>query len=471
MSLARFGIVIAYDLKGGIGANGSLPWHYSEDLQFFKKLTTGSVVIMGRKTYDSLPEKVKPLPNRQNIVISSTTKEIPGVDVVNSITAALSLCSNSGTNAYIIGGANLFDQTIAKYLYLCDKIYATEISKEYPECDTFLDLSFRNKCSVVNDDSISQSIDDAAEYNRILYVPKKECCKHGEEEYLDSLTQILEKGLDRGDRTGVGTRSIFGLRMEFDISQTVPILTTKRVFWKKVVGELLWFISGSTSVEDLHKHNIKFWDANSSREFLDKRGLVDYEEGDLGPVYGFQWRHWGSEYTGHKADYTGKGKDQLAEVINLLKNDPFSRRIILSAWNAGDLDKMALPPCHLMAQFYVREQGSEKQRYLDCQLYQRSGDMFLGVPFNITCYSALVYMLCHITGYQPGRFIHVLGDAHIYLNHIDAVKKQLANTPRPFPTLHIKPSVANPTIDDFNLEDFSLENYDSCKYIPAPMAV
>jgi len=466
MALARFAVVIAYDVLGGIGSKGQLPWHYSEDLQFFKKITSGHNVIMGRKTYDSLPTKVKPLPNRRNVIISNSLKEAPpGTEIADSIVSALALCAASSSKTYIIGGAAIFDQVIAEYLYLCDGIYATEITKEF-DCDTLLDLSFRSACNM---EEILKPNENTPDYRRVLYTPKEEH-EHGEQEYLRTLRNILEKGLDRGDRTGVGTRSIFGARMEFDISKTVPIITTKRVFWKKVVGELLWFISGSTSVDDLHKHNIHFWDANSSREFLDKRGLVEYEEGDLGPVYGFQWRHWGAEYKGHKHDYTGEGEDQLAEVIRLLKEDPFSRRILLSAWNVSALSKMALPPCHLMAQFYVREEKN-KERFLDCQLYQRSGDMFLGVPFNITCYSALVYMLCHITGYTPGRFVHVIGDAHIYQNHFDAVKQQLSNSPRPFPTLEIKPSHPNPTIDDFELDDFTLKNYNSCKYIRAPMAV
>ena len=472
MTLARFKVVIAYDIRGGIALKGDLPWNYPEDLKFFRTTTSGHNVLMGRKTFEALPEKYRPLPNRRNIIISKSLTEPPnGTELADSITKALELCSNQSDDkeTFIIGGGDIFNQVIKNYLYLCDGIYSTEIQKDF-NCDTFLNhVDLQSKCDYQSIQFEDEK--DIKDYRRVLYTPKSQYKIHGESEYINMMQNILDNGLDRGDRTGVGTRSIFGVRMEFDISETVPIITTKKVFWKKVVGELLWFISGSTSVADLHKHNIHFWDANSSREFLDKRGLNEYEEGDLGPVYGFQWRHWGAKYQGHKHDYTGEGEDQIAEIVRLLKEDPFSRRILLSAWNVGELSKMALPPCHLLVQFYVREDKDGK-KYLDCQLYQRSGDMFLGVPFNITCYSILVYMLCDVVpDLYPGRFIHTIGDAHIYLNHMDAVKKQLSNTPRPFPTLKIKKQDGTPNIDGFSLDDFTLENYDCCAYIRAPMAV
>jgi len=243
-----------------------------------------------------------------------------------------------------------------------------------------------------------------------------------------------------------------------------PVITTKKILVDKVIGELLWFVSGSTSVADLHKRNIHFWDANGSREFLDRTGLYSYEEGDLGPVYGFQWRHWGAEYVSHTTDYAGQGIEQLAEIVRLLKEDPNSRRILLSAWNVGDLKKMALPPCHVMAQFSVRN-----KTFLDCQLYQRSGDLFLGVPFNITSYCALVHMLAHVTALKPGRFVHVIGDGHIYKNHIDAVNIQLLQSPRPFPHLSLSRPVNS--IDDFSEQDFVIDDYQPAPFIRASMAV
>lgn len=207
--------------------------------------------------------------------------------------------------------------------------------------------------------------------------------------------------------------------MRFSLRDGVlPLLTTKRVFWRAVAEELLWFITGSTNVKDLQEKNVHIWDGNSTREFLDKNGLVDREEGDLGPIYGFQWRHFGADYKTCHDDYTGQGVDQLNEVIERIRNNPTDRRIIMSAWNVVDLPKMALPPCHCFVQFYVAD-GE-----LSCQLYQRSADMGLGVPFNIASYSLLTYMIAQVTGLKPGDFIHTIGDAHVYLNHIEPLQEQ-----------------------------------------------
>lgn len=227
-------------------------------------------------------------------------------------------------------------------------------------------------------------------------------------------------GKKRSDRTGVGTVSIFGAQMRFDLRNDVfPLLTTKRVFWRAVLEELLWFIKGSTNAKDLQDKNIHIWDGNSTREFLDKNGFHDREEGDLGPIYGFQWRHFGAEYKTCHDDYTGQGIDQLNEVINRIRTNPNDRRIIMSAWNVADIPKMALPPCHCFVQFYVAD-GE-----LSCQLYQRSADMGLGVPFNIASYALLTCMIAHVTGLKPGDFIHTIGDAHVYLNHIEPLKQQV----------------------------------------------
>ena len=284
-----------------------------------------------------------------------------------------------------------------------------------------------------------------------------------EQAYLDLARQILEKGEHRSNRTIEPTRSMFGVRLEFDISTRIPILTTKRVAWKTALRELLWFISGSTDNEKLRAQKVRIWDGNSSREYLDSVGLVDRREGDLGPVYGFQWRHFGADYTNCDADYNGKGVDQLSYVIHLLKNDPTSRRIMMSAWNPPDLPKSALPPCHVLAQWYVRDGN-----ILDCQLYQRSGDYALGVPFNIASYSMLTAMLASVCGMRPGKFIHIIGDAHIYENHVEGVKTQLERVPYIFPKLKLNP---RESIDDFVVEDFELVDYSHHGTIKMDMAV
>ncbi|XP_055845996.1 thymidylate synthase [Episyrphus balteatus] len=284
-----------------------------------------------------------------------------------------------------------------------------------------------------------------------------------EQQYLDLIQKIINKGVARPDRTGVGTISLFGAQMRFDMRNSFPLLTTKRVFWRAVAEELLWFVHGKTDAKLLQEKNIHIWDGNSTREFLDKSGFTDREEGDLGPVYGFQWRHFGATYRTCHDDYTGEGIDQLNEVINRIRENPTDRRIIMSAWNPCDLPKMALPPCHCLAQFYVAN-GE-----LSCQLYQRSADMGLGVPFNIASYALLTYMIAHVTGLKPGDFVHTLGDAHVYNNHVEPLKEQLQRIPRAFPKLVIKRKVEK--IEDFTFDDFEIVDYKPYPKISMEMAV
>lgn len=251
--------------------------------------------------------------------------------------------------------------------------------------------------------------------------------------------------------------------MRFNLRNSFPLLTTKRVFWRAVVEELLWFIRGSTDAKDLQAKNIRIWDGNSSREFLDKCGFHNREVGDLGPIYGFQWRHFGAKYRTCRDDYTGEGVDQLQNLINTIRDNPNDRRMILSAWNPVDIPQMALPPCHCMAQFFVAN-GE-----LYCQLYQRSADMGLGVPFNIASYSLLTYMIAHVTELKPAELVYTTGDTHVYTNHIEPLKEQLIRKPRPFPTLQIKREIID--IDDFKYEDFEILHYVPYSKIAMEMAI
>lgn len=285
-----------------------------------------------------------------------------------------------------------------------------------------------------------------------------------EMQYLETIRRIIDTGYKREDRTGVGTLSIFGTQMRYSLRDNIiPLLTTKRVFFRGVAEELLWFIRGSTNAKDLQAKNIHIWDGNSTREFLDASGFIDRQEGDLGPVYGFQWRHFGAKYKTCYDDYTGEGIDQLSEVINRIKNNPNDRRIIMSAWNPIDIPEMALPPCHCLAQFFVAN-GE-----LSCQLYQRSADMGLGVPFNIASYALLTHMIAHVTGLKAGELVHTTGDTHVYLNHVEPLEEQLRRVPKPFPRLHFKRNVQ--TIDEFQFEDFEIRGYDPYPTIKMEMAV
>lgn len=293
---------------------------------------------------------------------------------------------------------------------------------------------------------------------------------HGEHAYLNLLQKILKHGKPRSDRTGTGTISIFGEQMRFDISDSIPVLTTKFVPWKSCVKELLWFLKGQTDVTLLQKQGVKIWDGNSSREFLDKRGLTHLPEGDIGPAYGFQWRHAGAEYKTCKDDYTGKGFDQVQFILNELKTDPMSRRMYMTAWNPMFLQQMALPPCHLSAQFYV-EVDDDGTRYLSCQMYQRSVDTFLGCPWNIMSYSVLTYIFAKMCDMKPKELIMCLGDTHIYSNHIQQVQEQLSREPYPFPKLVVNGNVGTKNVEDLTMEDFALVDYKYHPSIKALMAV
>lgn len=282
-----------------------------------------------------------------------------------------------------------------------------------------------------------------------------------ERQYLDLVQKIIDEGVLKGNRTGVDTLSVFGAQMRWHLTDSFPLLTTRRIFFRGILEELLWFISGSTNAKELSQKRVKIWDANGSKEFLEKRGLGYREEGDLGPVYGFQWRHSGEKYRDmHYSSYGGV--DQLADTIQKIKTTPNDRTMIVCAWNPKDLPEMALPPCHCLFQFYVAN-GK-----LSCQLYQRSADMGLGVPFNIASYALLTLMVAKVTNLQPGDFVHTFGDAHVYVNHIDALKIQLKRTPRPFPKIKI---ADRSCIDDFVVEDFCLEDYNPHGIIKMDMAI
>lgn len=446
--LPRFNIIVAIDEMRGIAKDGKLPWPKNkEDMKHFRTKTAGNIVIMGRTTFESIG---KPLDGRENIIIANKEYKTPdGTYHVHSPLGALTKAQeiieeykdDATPEVYVIGGEKVYNSFMKQFLYLVSKFYITKIPGDY-ECDKFFIMPPEGKkltCFVKSD--------------TCSFIEYTGTHVHPETKYLQILQNILDKGVSKDDRTGVGTLSLHGQVMEFDILNSVPFITTKKLFHKTVLKELLWFLDGSTNSKLLEDEGVNIWKGNSSKEFIESRGLK-YEEGDIGPGYGFQWRHWGAEYKGCHVDYTGQGIDQIENLVQGLINDPNSRRHILSAWNISDLDKMVLPPCHYSAQFLV------DGKYLDCLLNQRSGDMFLGVPFNIASYTFLTYMIAEKTNLIPRKLIHIIGDAHIYKNHIDQVKEQLTRTPLPWCTIDMDENEIPVVMD-----------YISWPAIKAPMAV
>ncbi|CAH9107091.1 unnamed protein product [Cuscuta epithymum] len=501
--------VVAATRNCGIGKNGKLPWKLPSDLKFFKELTITTAepgkknaVIMGRRTWESIPLAHRPLHGRLNVVLTRSGSfdiaTAENVVICGSLGSALQLLASSPYSlsiekVFVIGGGEIFREALNANK--CEAIHITAIEADI-DCDTFMPpiditafqpwyMSFpleenkirfsfntfvRVRSSEV--DVLTQSdivtLDSGSDLEKFdtrafSFLPKMIFEKHEEYMYLKLVEDIIKNGVSKDDRTGTGTLSKFGCQMRFNLRKSFPLLTTKKVFWRGVVEELLWFISGSTNAKVLQEKGIHIWDGNASRDYLDSIGLEDREEGDLGPIYGFQWRHFGARYTDMHADYTGQGFDQLLDVINKIKNNPNDRRIILSAWNPSDLKLMALPPCHMFAQFYVAN-GE-----LSCQMYQRSADMGLGVPFNIASYSLLTCMIAHVSGLAPGEFVHVIGDAHVYTTHVTPLQDQLQKLPRPFPVLEINPEKHD--IESFIATDFKLIGYDPHQKIEMTMAV
>lgn len=454
-------IIVSTDARGGIGYKNDLPWKFLSDITFFYKQTTitkdphkKNAVIMGRNTWFSIPERNRPLTDRYNIIISSSS--VKDQIVFKSVTEAISHIESFDfvENIYFIGGNKIYDEVIRKKLY--DGIFLTRVHRVY-NCDTFFpDISKINleekRCTLKEENGTQ------LEFQYYSFPVNQE-----EQLYLDTIKEILEYGNKRMDRTGTGTLSVFGKKMTFDISDgTIPLLTTKKMYFKGIAEELLWFISGDTSAKTLQKKNVSIWNGNSSREYLDSVGLSHLEEGDLGPVYGFQWRHFGAKYKTMYDKYDGKGVDQLIKLIDTLKNNPNDRRMIISAWNPCDFKNMALLPCHILSQFYVSD-GK-----LSCQMYQRSADMGLGVPFNIASYSLFTHMIAQCTGLKPGMFIHIMGDCHVYLNHIEGLTEQMERTPRKFPKLKINSDTTD--ITKFVYTDFEILDYDPCASIKMDMS-
>lgn len=447
----------------GIGYNNKLPWDIPEDMTRFKNLTRNNTVVMGRMTWQSIG--CRPLRDRFNIVVTSDDKFIEDDDVQNlafisgSTLDDISKVINQG-EIFIIGGEELY----RKYVGEADTIYATIIEQDF-ECDRFFPVERLSEYRIDHVSPRMYSVGGNCNYRFVTY--KKLERLHDEFSYLNMMSDILYKGEARPDRTGIGTLALFGHQLRFDISTSVPFLTTKLLAWRTVIKELLWFLSGSTDTNILAAQGVSIWVPNTSRKFLDERGLKHYREGDMGPLYSHALRHFGATYKGCDENYSGY--DQFTELIRGLKSDPYSRRHVMTTFDPSVVDQCVLMPCHGIAiQFFV---SGEKPGRLSCHVYCRSSDSFLGLPFNIASYAVLTYIVAKLCEFVPWHLIVSTGDTHIYSNHVDQVKAQLTRNPLPFPKLVVSDAILNKDISDVTIDDFTLDGYVSYGYIKAPMAV
>ena len=514
-------LILNRDENNIIGIDSELPYHIKEDMKWFQKHTLHNIVVMGYNTWKSLPKR--PLKDRYNVVISKNHQDelrskhpqphktfTSFQDFINSIPDNIgpydddtrllesygrfrfsSLLVNPQDKKYpgftneelslkdepeifIIGGSQLYEQAMKSNLV--DTIFETRcksdvqfVSNSITYCHFKIDPNIYqqtyskpmkgNSKIYYKDEKLNIRFSKQIEYSFNIYRKHSDINKD-EMQYLQLLTHIYKNGSRRITRNAEVISS-FSEKMTFDLRNGFPLLTSKKIGWKTVLRELLWFIEGSTDNKKLQEKKVHIWDGNSSKEYLQTRGL-DYEEGDLGPIYGYQWRNFGGEYHGISGE-NGRGVDQIKYMIDLIHNDPSSRRIIMSAWNPSDLDKMALPPCHILFQIYV--DGD----YIDGQMYQRSGDMFLGVPFNIASYSFFLHIIGKITKKTPRYLYHILGDAHIYSQHYDAIEQQLSNPTYSFPQLTVSDELTD--IDSIDESYFTIENYKHSGVIKAPMVV
>jgi dihydrofolate reductase/thymidylate synthase len=484
-----FNLIVCTDNNYGIGKNNDIPWSFTKDLQYFKKMSIGenlnnkyNVVIMGNNTYKSIPSKYRPLEKRINIALSTSNtptnnnlledieyikNNIIYFNNVNYILLYLDKIKNYINDCFIIGGSKIYD--IFLNLKLINTIYLTQINNKSYECDIFFNFeSYKKQFEIKYSDKYID-FDKKSKNCYILLNYEYSYINKEENKFIKTINKILNKGVYNLDRSGVGTLSIFGKSFTYDIrNYRLPLFTHRKVFLRGIVEELLFFVSGKTDTKILEEKKVNIWRGHTSREFLDSRGLQQYKEGSYGPSYGFQLRHFNADFIDDETYYTGKGFDQLEDVINQIKTNPTSRRILFTYWNPSALNKVPLPSCHILYQFHVNIDTNE----LSCSFYQRSNDYMLAGVYNICSASILVFMLCHLTGYKPGKIIHNIGNIHIYMNQIEVVKTIIQNKPYNFPLLFIEdPKDEIKKIEDFKYNHFKLLFYNSHKKYNISMAI
>ena len=438
-----FTLIAAIDEAGGIGKSGTLPWHIPADLASFKRLTQGHIIIMGRKTWESLP--LKPLPGRVNILISTTLQDERCDHICSSLQEAAILLASKNyriQKKFLIGGKRIYEE--AWECGLVHESYLTHVAGTHA-CDVQVTLP-ADLGEEIDRTPLSQAPQAIMVHRKY---PNRE-----EQQLLDLMRDILDHGDLRKNRTGMESYALFGRELSFDLRQhTLPLLTSRPLPLRHIFEELMWNIRGQTDTNILAAQGVKVWDANSTRALLDSRGLQHYAEGDIGYTYGFLMRHFGAVYKGCHHDHAGAGHDQLADLIHKLKHQPTDRRMILNLWDSARMDEMSLPPCLYNYQFFVR-QG----KYLTCKLTQRSSDISLAGGWNVAYGALFTYLLAHWCDLEPERLIYSLGDVHIYANQVEGVRKQLQRTPRPFPKLYLSSSKPS-KIEDYQYSDLQLVGY------------
>ena len=486
-------IVALCKSNNGIGYKNTIPWNIKEDLVHFQQITccnqtqnvkSKNVVVMGRKTWESIPERNKPLKNRINIILTrnSNAEFISSINKYNDKNGdnviikdnfddiielnRLNNEHNTG-NIFIIGGSEIYRQALDSGCV--EDIIVTEIYNKYI-CDRYFP-KIQDNFKITRISKFYKSKDNYyrfVTYNNSDLIKNVEVWGNTEElNYLRLMRKIMDEGIETSDRTNVGTLSIFGEKLEYNLEDTFPAMTTKKIFFKGIIEELLLYISGKTDNTILNNKNIHIWDGNTTREFLDKRNLHTYPVNDMGETYGFNFRHYGAYYVNCKKDYTGRGFDQLHNAIDLIRTDSHSRRIIINLWNPATNHKAALPSCLCFYQFYV----DTKNKKLNLQIYIRSSDFFLANNWNTLTGALLVHMICNLKDINltPGKLSVITGDTHIYKTHLSQVKEHLGRTPRAFPKLVI--SEEKEKIEDYTFKDFKLFGYYPDKNISATMAV
>jgi dihydrofolate reductase/thymidylate synthase len=482
---------IFFKNKFAIGKNNKLLVEIPDDLKYFQRITTQSsnaestletnVVLMGSKTWLSLPKKSQPLKNRINLVLTNNkklhslsplpkngkyTKEVYYLTFEQFV----KFYKKTNANVFVIGGGMIYNKFLSDMKP--DKIYLTEIfiDKQFVlDANIFVD-AFDKSYKLI---SISEKkYFDVVAYRHLVYSKDTNGSQQNDEKYIQLCKNVLENGENRIDRTGTGTISTFGQQIHFDISKSIPLLTTKFVPWRHVIEELLWFMRGDTDTKLLSNKGVKIWDGNTTREFLDSRGLYSYDQGILGKGYGWQWRFFGAKYhqlfanTSMIDRKSVGGFDQLQYVIDEIKNNPSSRRILMSYWNPCDLDKTALPPCHYSCQFYVHN-----NKELDCHFTMRSTDCGLGLPFNIASYAVFTYIIAMKCGLTPGKLVYTGGDVHIYKNHIKRLYDQLKRVSRPEPYLILNDEIKNKKLEEITIADFDVIGYFPHPAVKMTMAI